>query len=167
MKDISVVIPLYNGSAFILETLQSIVSQTYPPTEIVIVDDCSSDNSRDLVGDFSANSHVPVRLIRLHKNSGGPAVPVNVGFSKTQTELVAICEQDDVMKPIKLQRCAEFFDQCDETTLLISRYELIGDLSISDIQDDSCSRFDEIDRKSLASDFYPLSLSRTDPLMLG
>jgi glycosyltransferase involved in cell wall biosynthesis len=100
---VSVVIPTYNGSAFIAEALASVFAQTLPPREIIVVDDCSTDDTCEIVCQFAIKSTVPCRLIRLDRNSGGPAKPINVGIEAAKTPFIAVLEQDDVYLPTKLE----------------------------------------------------------------
>ncbi len=100
---VSVVIPAYNGAAFLGESLRSVCTQTLPPAEVIVVDDASTDDTPALVTDFAQTSTVPVRLIRLETNSGGPARPLNVGVAEARGEFVAVQDQDDVFAPNKLR----------------------------------------------------------------
>ncbi len=99
---ISVVIPSYNGAGFIGAALESIAAQTLPPQEIVVVDDCSQDSTAEIVQGFSRRCSVPIRLLRLATNSGGPTKPMNEGVRESTTPLVAILDQDDLMAPTRL-----------------------------------------------------------------
>ena len=51
---VSIITPSYNSSKFIVECINSVISQTFQNWEMIIVDDCSNDNSRDIISDFSA-----------------------------------------------------------------------------------------------------------------
>ena len=99
---ISVVIPTYNGARFIEAALASIVAQTLLPHEILVVDDCSRDETPEIVQAFATRSPVPVRLRRLPTNSGGPTKPMNEGVRQSITPLVATLDQDDLMAPTRL-----------------------------------------------------------------
>ncbi len=99
---VSVVIPTYNGSAFIAEALESVFAQTLPPREIIVVDDCSTDGTAELVEAIAATSSIPLRLIQLQKNSGGPARPLNVGIEVASGDYIAVLDQDDLFLPTKL-----------------------------------------------------------------
>jgi glycosyltransferase involved in cell wall biosynthesis len=101
---VSVVIPTYNGAAFVAETLASVFAQTLPPSEIIVVDDCSTDGTPGIVKRIAQRSIIPIRLIHLRRNNGGPTVPMNVGVSAAQTPLIALLDQDDAMLPNRLQR---------------------------------------------------------------
>ncbi len=98
----SVVIPTYNGAPFIREALASVFAQTRLPDEVVVVDDCSPDDTVAVVEAVAATAPVPVRLIRRAKNSGGPALPTNVGVDAARGEWVATLDHDDTFAPTKL-----------------------------------------------------------------
>jgi glycosyltransferase involved in cell wall biosynthesis len=68
--NISVVVPTYNGAAFIAEALASVFAQTLPPREIIVADDCSTDDTPTIVKHIASDSPLPIRLIRLEDNSG-------------------------------------------------------------------------------------------------
>jgi glycosyltransferase involved in cell wall biosynthesis len=106
MLSCSVIIPTYNGSAFIGEALSSVFAQTQPPQEIIVVDDCSTDDTVAVVEKIAAESPIPIRIIPRTRNSGGPTVPMNAGVSAARAELIALCDQDDLMKPNRLERQA-------------------------------------------------------------
>jgi hypothetical protein len=100
---VSVVIPIYNGAAFLKSALASILRQKLPPREIVAVDDASTDESCALLGAMAGETQVPIRIIRLARNSGGPAHPINVGIGASCSEFIAVLDQDDVLLPGHLQ----------------------------------------------------------------
>jgi glycosyltransferase involved in cell wall biosynthesis len=107
-SSISVVIPTYNGSAFIRDALDSVFAQTRPPQEIIVVDDASTDGTLDIAADKARGAPVRMHLIRLVKNSGGPARPINVGVGRARAEFIAILDQDDLFLPHKLAVQADF-----------------------------------------------------------
>jgi glycosyltransferase involved in cell wall biosynthesis len=104
---LSVVIPCYNGAACIRDTIGSILDQTVLPDEIIVVDDCSRDGTVTVVQDLARTAAVPVRLLRMRRNSGGPAKPINAGVEAATSDLIAVLEQDDRSTPIRLARSLE------------------------------------------------------------
>ena len=101
---VSVVVPTYNGVAYIEEALASVFAQTAPPAEVIVVDDRSTDGTADLVEGLARTAPVPLRLIRCERNSGGPARPINIGVAAAQGEFIAVLDQDDVFSPDKIDR---------------------------------------------------------------
>ncbi len=119
---ISVIIPTYNGSAFINEALQSVFQQTLLPMEIIVVDDASTDGTPALVEKIAQHSPVPLHLLRLEKNSGGPARPMNVGIEAATGELIAILDHDDVFLPDKLQEQVTTFSRAPHLSFCFGLY---------------------------------------------
>ena len=102
-KTISVVIATHNSEEFIRSTINSVLTQTLLPEEIIIVDDCSCDNTIEILETIAAVALVPVRVIRLDRNSGGPAAPLNRGIEAAKGNLIATLDHDDWMLPDKLK----------------------------------------------------------------
>jgi glycosyltransferase involved in cell wall biosynthesis len=99
---LSVVIPTFNGAWSVADAIDSVVSQSEQPYEIVVVDDCSSDGTCEVVDRLRRSSPIALRLIRLDANSGGPARPINVGVEACSAELIVVLDQDDVLAPSSL-----------------------------------------------------------------
>lgn len=107
---ISIVLATHNGAAFLARQLESLLSQTLPPIEIVVGDDASADATLDILEDFAARSEVPIKV---HRNI--PALGFRENFLATcaqaQGEWIAFCDQDDVWHTEKLAACARHFDE--------------------------------------------------------
>jgi glycosyltransferase involved in cell wall biosynthesis len=95
---VSVVVPCYNGERFLREALQSAVSQTVPPLEILVVDDGSTDQSAAIAESFGP----PVRVIR--QANQGESRARNRAIDESRGEWIAFLDADDVWKPEKLNR---------------------------------------------------------------
>jgi glycosyltransferase involved in cell wall biosynthesis/polysaccharide pyruvyl transferase WcaK-like protein len=95
---VSVVLPLFNGSRHLREALESIVCQTEPPHELVIVDDGSTDLGLQIVEGFSAP--FPIRVFR--QNQAGQSAARNYAVSQCDGELIAFLDQDDTWHPMHL-----------------------------------------------------------------
>jgi glycosyl transferase family 2 len=74
--------PSHDGAAYIGGPIDSVLRQTTPPGEILVIDDCSSDRTVAIVSELAGRSSTPIRIIRLEQNRGGPAHPINVGSSR-------------------------------------------------------------------------------------
>ncbi len=94
---ISCVIPLYHAEKYIIETLDSLLAQTYPLDEILVVDDCGGDRSAELVEEYSKTYPI-VQLIRQPHNQGGSAAR-NRGLQEASNEWVLMMDADDVIHP--------------------------------------------------------------------
>jgi glycosyltransferase involved in cell wall biosynthesis len=103
---------MYNRSASIRWTLDSVLAQTYPSVEVIVVDDGSSDGSAICVAE-----HYPdVRLLRQERNRGAPAA-VNRGVAAARGELIAFLDSDDLWSPDKLALQVEDFDLHSEAVV--------------------------------------------------
>jgi glycosyltransferase involved in cell wall biosynthesis len=102
---IATVIPLYNGAPYIVEALNSVLAQTLPPAEIIVVDDGSTDDGPAIVRRMAA-SH-PITL--LHKANGGQSSARNFGIAHCTCDLIALLDQDDIWYPNHLQELAKPF----------------------------------------------------------
>lgn len=110
---IAAVIPLYNGGKYIREAIESVLAQTLPPTEIVVVDDGSTDDGPEIVAEMAA-AH-PITLLR--KPNGGQASARNFGIAHTTSELIALLDQDDAWYPDHLTRLAAPFRRFASPTI--------------------------------------------------
>lgn len=99
---ISIIVPNYNGSKYIVSTIESITNQSYTNWELIIVDDCSSDNSVDLIKKYTKKFPNKIYLHQLNNNSGGPATPRNFALNQSKGEYIAFVDSDDIWHPSKL-----------------------------------------------------------------
>lgn len=103
---ISVIIPTYNRSSQLVVAVKSVLAQTHQNLEVLVCDDCSSDDSLDRIKEIALVDK-RVRVIALNSNSGRPAVPRNQGIDMAQGELLAFLDSDDKWQPEKLARQLE------------------------------------------------------------
>jgi glycosyltransferase involved in cell wall biosynthesis len=98
---VSVVIPTFNSSKFILQAIHSVEEQTYQNYEIIIVDDGSTDNTVEIVSErILANPRI--KLFKIN-HTGIPSVPRNYGIKKSSGEFVAFLDSDDLWHSSKLK----------------------------------------------------------------
>lgn len=100
--DVSVVVPAYNAARYLPQTIDSVLAQEGVALELLIVDDCSTDDTAALVA-VAAARDARVRYLRMPANSGGPAGPRNLGIQAAQGRWVALCDADDLWHPQKLR----------------------------------------------------------------
>lgn len=96
---ISVIIPMKDSKSFILAALKSVLIQEITPHEILVIDDGSSDGSRQLVVDFNGGNR---RLILLDGPGKGPAAARNVGLDRASGDIIAFLDSDDMWPRDKL-----------------------------------------------------------------
>jgi succinoglycan biosynthesis protein ExoO len=103
--DFSVIIPAYNVSGIISRALRSAAAQTCPPLEILVIDDCSTDNTVEVVRAL-AREIPSLRLLSTPANAG-PSTARNVGLRAAKADWIALLDSDDAWKPGRLQRLSE------------------------------------------------------------
>lgn len=99
---ISVVMPNYNGRRFVEQAIDSVLNQTYQNFELIVVDDCSNDDSLSLI-EHKAQSDNRIRVIALEHNAG-VANARNVGIKEAKGEYIALLDNDDLWTEDKLER---------------------------------------------------------------
>ena len=103
-KTISVVIPSFNSSATIKKAIDSILSQSCPVTEIIVVDDASTDNTIPLLKEIAlSRKSSPEIIILSNELNRGPAASRNKGILRSSSEWIAFLDADDSWHPRKLQ----------------------------------------------------------------
>jgi glycosyltransferase involved in cell wall biosynthesis len=121
MKQVAVVIPLYNHAAYIGDAIRSVLAQTRWVDKIVIVDDGSTDDSVEVVRAFAEPQ------IELYTQvNAGAHVALNRGIEKaTGCDQVAILNSDDVFAPERISKCAAFLDETPAIDVVATRLKLI------------------------------------------
>lgn len=110
---VSVVVPVYNAQRFIVETIRHVQAQTYTEWELVLVDDCSTDNSRELiVGESERDKRI--RLVRQEEN-GGAARARNRGIKEACGQYICFLDADDIWMPDKLSEELAYLRTIQET----------------------------------------------------
>lgn len=117
---ISVITPVYNSESYIEDTIKSVLAQTYTNWEMLIVDDCSKDNTAQVVKSFNDSR---IKYIRLDVNSGA-AVARNKAIAKANGEFIAFLDADDMWKPEKLERQINFM-QTHGYSFTFTGYEIL------------------------------------------
>jgi glycosyltransferase involved in cell wall biosynthesis len=114
----SIIIPAYNASLFINETLNSILEQTYTNFECIVVNDGSQDTTLEIIRSYTDHR---IRLIDL-PNSGGPATPRNAGLASAKGEYIFMFDADDLMYPTKLEESIQAFENHPDADILFTNY---------------------------------------------
>lgn len=108
---LSIIIPVYNAEKYIGTTLNSIYEQTYKNFEIILVDDCSSDNSAGIIKE-EMNGH-PEIVYHLQEKNMGAAVARNTALSIAKGRYVAFLDSDDIWKPEKTEKQLRLLEEKD------------------------------------------------------
>ncbi len=113
---VSVIIPTYNRASLLPRAIKSVLNQTFKDFELIIVDDCSTDNTEEVVEEFQKKDK-RIKYLRLKKNSGAPAHPRNVGIKNSQGKYIAFLDNDDEWLPEKLEKQLNLFEKTNNPKL--------------------------------------------------
>ena len=103
---ISIITPVYNSEKYIERTIESVINQTYKNWEMILVDDCSTDNSESIVKKYSCNDQ-RIKYYRLKENSGAGKAR-NLALEKAKGTYIAYLDSDDIWKKEKLEKQLKF-----------------------------------------------------------
>nr|WP_319491759.1 glycosyltransferase family 2 protein [uncultured Desulfobacter sp.] len=119
---ISIIIPIYNVAQFVGRCLNSVISQTYPDIECVIVDDCGQDNSMEIVARTLSNYRGPIvfKLVS-HEKNGGLSAARNTGTKAATGEYIYYLDSDDMILPDSLILLAELL-KAESLDFVIGNY---------------------------------------------
>ena len=119
---ISAILPMYNVGKYIGECLDSILVQTFQNFEVIIVDDCSTDNSAAVVESYIDKFDGRLRLERTLKNSGNAALPRNKGLSLSRGEYVIFIDPDDTITPTAFEELYSVAKDFNADVVACERY---------------------------------------------
>ncbi|EGT3628899.1 glycosyltransferase, partial [Morganella morganii] len=134
---VSIIMPSFNSGRYIYKSINSVLNQTYTNFELIIVDDCSSDNTRDIVNSFIDDRII---FVRSESNSGSPATPRNIGLSKARGEVIAFLDSDDIWHVEKLEKQLRFMCDhnasftCTSYTIIDESDNLVGKFNVPNEQ---------------------------------
>ena len=117
---ISIVVPVYNAAKYIEQTVSMVQKQTYTDWELILVEDCSKDASREVLQKIEAQlKDSRIRVIYKEKNEGA-AKARNIGIAAANGEYLAFLDADDIWKETKLEKELEFMKQKDAAFVFTS-----------------------------------------------
>ena len=121
---ISIITPAYNAEGCIAKTIESVLSQTYPDWEMIIVDDCSKDNTYDVAKQY-ADKDDRIKVVKQEKN-GGVASARNTALKLAKGDYIAFLDSDDLFLPNKLEKQLKFM-QNNDYVLTYTEYQNIDE----------------------------------------
>ena len=124
---VSVIIPLYNAEKYIGELLDSILAQTFQNFEVIVVNDCSTDNSVEVVKSYESKFGERLKLANTKKNTGGPAEPSNIGIYVSRGEYLLILDNDDTITPTALEELYNVAKNFNADVVACEKYYQIPD----------------------------------------
>lgn len=140
MKELSIIIPVYNVENFIAECLNSIISQTYDNFECIIVDDCSPDRSADIASDIINHYQGNIEFKLLHHDTNkGPSAARNIGIQQSTTDYVFFLDSDDRLYPNSIETLVNELKRHPNADIIDGEVFTEGDASpLSDLPSSIC-----------------------------
>ena len=121
---VSIIMPCYNAEAYIAQAIESVLNQTYTNWELLICDDCSTDNSWAIISQYAANDS-RIRGFRTKVASGSPVMPRNIAIKEAAGDVIAFLDSDDIWLPSKLEEQLPLLSH-EDTAIVFSNYEKIN-----------------------------------------
>ncbi len=126
---VSIITPCYNAEEYLSQTIESVLSQTCQDWEMLIVDDCSTDGSADIILEYTRKDE-RIRYLKTENSSGSPTKPRNVGIENARGRYIAFLDSDDLWLPDKLERQLDIFAINEDAVLVYSYYEKISETGV-------------------------------------
>ncbi len=128
MQTLSIALCTYNGSRFLREQLQSLANQTLPPFEVVITDDCSTDDTISVIMEF-----YNVLNIKVFVNDSPLKVTKNFekAIALCSGDIILMCDQDDIWHPDKLAKIDSYFQQNPSQSVVFCDADLVDESGVS------------------------------------
>lgn len=120
--EISVIIAMYNAADFIEECLQSVLNQTFKNFEVIVVDDCSTDNSVEVVQKMAANFGGRLTLIKTNKNSGCAGIPRNLALNEARGKYIYFLDSDDFIDENAFESLCNVAEEYDADVVHCEKY---------------------------------------------
>ncbi|WP_286315789.1 glycosyltransferase family 2 protein, partial [Romboutsia ilealis] len=121
---VSIITPMYNSEKFIEATIKSVINQTYKDWEMIIVDDCSTDNSPNIVKPYVENDS-RIKYIRVEFNQGVSHAR-NLALEQANGQFIAFLDSDDIWDEEKLEKQIAFMND-KECAISFTSYELMDE----------------------------------------
>jgi len=119
----SFVIPVYNGAAYLAETIESCLKQTTENIQIVVVDDCSTDSTDTVIKHYQDKDE-RILPLKLPENSGRSAAR-NVGIENASGEIILTLDSDDIALPHRAAHTIQFFKKNPEVDIAFSKFQVL------------------------------------------
>ena len=122
---VTVIMPAYNSSKYITASINSILAQLFTDFELIIVDDCSTDNTVNIINSLGCKDS-RIKLLSTTYNTGGPALPRNLAIRESRGQYLAFCDSDDLWRPDKLLLQIAIFKSNPHIKFLSNRISIIS-----------------------------------------
>ena len=124
MVEVSVIIPCYNGEKYLDDCINSVLNQTFENWEALVIDDCSTDHSREIIETYVKRDS-RIKYFKTESASGSPTVPRNIGITNAQGRYLAFLDCDDSWLPNKLEEQLRTAQE-KKCAMVFSNYEKVS-----------------------------------------
>ncbi len=121
--NVSIIVPCYNQAEYLGETLNSVIKQSYPNWECIIVNDGSSDNSEQIALEYCKKDN---RFKYLFQSNQGPSTARNNGIAQTSGEFILPLDGDDIIGETYIEKCVKHFQSHPQTKLVYCKAQFLG-----------------------------------------
>ena len=128
MPKVSVIMPCYNHATFVADSINSILSQSLDDLELIVIDDCSSDISKDIIQKFAYEDSRVVPIF--HEINGGEAKSRNDGLAIAKGDFIGFCDSDDLWEKEKLFKQIKYLEKKQEIGAVHSDSIIINEVGI-------------------------------------
>jgi len=117
---VSIIIPTYNRTRWLSDTIESGLNQTYPDIELIVINDGSTDNTEQFLKPYMD------RIVYIYKENGGPGSAVNAGIMASTGEYITRVDDDDLFLPEKVESQVKMFQQNSQLGLVATYHHIIN-----------------------------------------
>ncbi len=124
MKKVSIVLPVYNGESCVKRAIESVINQTYDDWELIVVNDCSTDNTLQIIEECAQVE----RRIKIIKNEENKKLPrsLNVGFSEATGEYLTWTSDDNTYHNDAIKTMVEYLEKAEDVDLVYSDFSIVS-----------------------------------------
>lgn len=159
LQKVSIIIPNYNHSRFLRQRIDSVLKQTYNDFELIILDDCSTDNSRDIIETYRGDHRIK-DIVFNTQNSGSPFQQWKKGIALAEGEWIWIAESDDYCLPDLLEQLTDITKKCDHVVLAYCQSFEADEKG--NVERDLSWHVEDLDAKRWKNDFCNEGLNEID-----
>ena len=138
---VSVIVPNYNHANYLEQRLDTVFNQSYSNFEVIILDDCSTDNSLYIIKKYEGNSHLS-KIIINEQNSGSPFLQWEKGLQNASGELIWIAESDDYNELTFLEEMVNAFNHYPKAVVSFSQYIAFNEYDVVEHKERPTLSFD-------------------------
>ena len=159
LPEVSVIIPLYNAEKYIAECLESVLAQTFTNFEVIVVDDCSTDNSCVIVESYIPKFSGRLKLYHMEKNSGSGALARNKGLKLSRGKYIFNIDNDDLITPTALEELYTLAATYDADVVYCEKYFVTNE-DLSEVNIHSEQEGILVDKPTFETDNLPERINK-------